>query len=222
MVKLLVSLVIIALVLTVYWQLHTYTRKQIIEDTNKIIVKSEFIQEIEQTLNKTEQLIDRTEEYAEISKITGWSMDLAKHFIIETEVWKIDRYKALAVCQLESNYDFNKINYNNNGTRDIGVFQINDVTYLPIVQVLKANGKQFDSWDRTDPYFGITAGIYWLSHLQNTYDYNSTHELLTAYNRGHGGMLKLTARSGSAVSAYSIRVNKIYNLLKEKNNNEHN
>ncbi len=171
-------------------------------------------QKAEQVLLDIDKLIEKTEEYKRISELTGWTMELARHFVIECELRNVDKFKALAVCQLESKFKFDAINYNTNNTKDIGVFQINDVTYSSIVKALKIEGRQFDSWDRTNPYFGITAGIYWLSYLQNTYNYENNHELLTAYNRGHGGMLKLTARSGSAISTYSKKVIQISEELK--------
>lgn len=144
-------------------------------------------------------------QFAAIKTITKWNDELVDYFLNECEYYHILPLNALAVASVESGFKFNVIHYNTNGTKDAGLFQINDGTYPAVVRLLKQKKYYFSSWNRTYPFFGISAGLVWLNYLQEKHNYSS-QELFTAYNRGEGGLKILSSRSGSSQSPYSIKV----------------
>jgi hypothetical protein len=71
-------------------------------------------------------------------------------------------------------------------------------------------GRQFDSWDRTNPEFNISAGMFWIGYLKNEYQLEK-EALFTSYNRGVQGGKKYASRYGSYESDYSKKVKAIKN-----------
>lgn len=156
-----------------------------------------------------------------VSKVTGWDMEISKFFVSEANIRGVDIWEEvlpLLVVETRNQFRFDLVHVNTNGTQDKGVFQINDITYKDIVKYLKAEGREFDSWSRLDPYFNITAGLFWVGHLKSKYELEN-HALFTSYNRGVGGARNYYEKNGHYQTTYSKEVEKVKNsLLKHKNN----
>ena len=149
--------------------------------------------------------------------ITNWDEDIAEFFISEAQKRNVLVFaEALPIIAIETGntYRFDLINKNNNGTRDIGVFQINDLTMIDIIKGLETEGEYYDNWDRFNPEINIKMGMYWISHLKNNYQLEN-HQLFTSYNKGINGGRQHASRSGSYVSNYSKKVKEVKNELTE-------
>lgn len=84
-------------------------------------------------------------------------------------------------------------------TADHGLMQLNDNTWPTLAERL--------SLEDPDPYdvsHNLQMGMYLLASLHAKYD--DWTMVLTAYNRGETGMLRLMEQTGSAVSDYSRKV----------------
>lgn len=78
----------------------------------------------------------------------------------------------------ESRYNINAIGYNENGTKDYGICQLNDIT----IQDFNEKGHYFNAMD---PYENIEAAIMLMSRYTERYgEYNA----IRAYAAGEGGM----------------------------------
>lgn len=150
-----------------------------------------------------------------VQQITGWDLKISTYFVNEANVRDVKIFEeALPIASIESGgtYDFNAVYKNTNGTIDKGLFQINDVTYLGIVKQFKSEGREFKSWDRANPEFNISAGMFWIAYLKDNHQLKG-HQLFTSYNRGITGAKQYASRSGSYESRYSREVSKIKNEL---------
>jgi len=150
-----------------------------------------------------------------VQQITNWDLETATYFVNEANTRNVSVFEeALPIASIESGgtYSFNAVHKNSNGTIDKGLFQINDVTYLGIVKQLKAEGREFNSWDRSDPEFNIAAGVFWISFLKGNYQLEG-HRLFTSYNRGVCGARQYASRCGTYETKYSREVNAIKNDL---------
>lgn len=146
-----------------------------------------------------------------VSQITGWNIEISEYFVNEANAREVSIFEeALPIVSIETHntYKFNSINKNINGTHDSGVFQINDATYSSIIKSLKAEGKQFNSWDKLDPKLNISAGMYWISYLKSEHQLEG-YKLFTSYNRGVEGAKKYASRCGTYKSDYSKQVEMI-------------
>jgi len=155
---------------------------------------------------KNKKIIIETEipDYQKIVKITNWDIEISKYFVLEANNRNVSVFdEALPIISIETGdtYDFNLIHYNSNGTYDKGIFQINNITKPDIVRLLKAEGKEFDSWSRLNPEFNISAGMCWISHLKGKGLEDDS--LFTSYNMGVYGAKKYADRNGTYVSKYS-------------------
>jgi len=181
--------------------------KQLIE--NKPIQKQQI--EIEPVIS----------DYQKVVEITGWDLEISKYFVNEANNRNVSVFdEALPVIGVETGggYDFKLIHYNSNGTKDVGIFQINDVTKSEIVKILKLEGKQFDLWSRLNPEFNLSAGLYWLNYLKNKGLEN--HSLFTSYNYGINGAKNYASRNGTYISRYSKDVIKARNEINKIVNNK--
>ena len=156
-----------------------------------------------------------------VAKITGWDLEISKYFVNEAEnrgVLIFDEAIPIISKETGGTYDFNLIHYNTNGTKDVGIFQINDITKQDIVRLLEVEGREFDSWSRMNREFNISGGLCWLNYLKGKG--LEGHGLFTSYNRGIAGAKNYASRNGTYVSRYSRDVikesNEINNVINNK------
>lgn len=120
--------------------------------------------------------------------------ELQLHLKVECERHNVDFHEALAIMTVENpSFDPAAINKNNNGTVDIGLFQINS-----------CNLRDFENMGYSDlknPKENISYGIYFISKLDK-YD---GHEKYMAYNMGEVGMKKAISR-GINNTPYSRKI----------------
>jgi hypothetical protein len=146
-----------------------------------------------------------------VQEITNWDIEIATYFVEEANVRNVDIFQeALPIAHIETGgtYRFNASNTNTNGSTDGGLFQLNSITYKEIVKQLKAQGREFDSWDRNDPYVNIAGGIYWIAYLKDKHNLED-EALFTSYNRGVHGAKQYASRSGTYETRYSREVIRI-------------
>jgi len=174
--------------------------EQLIE--NKFIQKQQI--EIEPVISNCQK----------VAKITGWDLEISKYFVNEAEnrgVLIFDEALPIISKETGGTYDFNLVHYNTNGTKDVGIFQINDVTKQDIVRLLKSEGREFNSWSRMNPKFNLSAGLYWLNYLKGNGLEND--RLFTSYNYGISGAKNYASRNGTYISRYSKDVIKARNEI---------
>jgi len=172
-----------------------------------------------QTIIQFNQLVNNTQnsfikqkpqvklDYMKVMQITNWDIEISKYFVEEANNRNVSIFdEVLPIISVETHgmYDFNLIHYNSNGTYDKGIFQINNITKLDIVKILKAEGREFNSWSRMNREFNISAGMCWISFLKSKGLKNDS--LFTSYNRGIYGAKKYAGRNGTYVSKYSKNV----------------
>lgn len=146
-----------------------------------------------------------------VQRITNWDLEIATYFVEEANARNVDIFQeALPIAHIETGgtYRFNASNTNTNGSTDGGLFQLNSITYKEIVKQLKAQGREFDSWDRNDPYVNIAGGIYWIAYLKDKHNLED-EALFTSYNRGVHGAKQYASRSGTYETRYSREVMRI-------------
>lgn len=178
---------------------------------NKKIIVDEKVK----ACNNIEEPEQINPDIQKVQEITGWSEEIATYFVEQANGRGVKIFhEALPIANIESGgtYRFDAAHINSNGTVDGGLFQINDITYLGIKKQLKLEGWQFDSWDRSDPYFNITAGMYWISYLKNAHQLEY-HALFSSYNRGVHGAKQYASRCGTYETRYSREVIRIKNEL---------
>lgn len=184
-------------------QLHNGS--QLVNDSNENVRES--------NLNVPEPVY---KDYHRVAQITGWDIEIAKYFVSEAEYRGVDVFeKALPIIYVETQekpFSFDLINYNSNGTTDEGLFQINTITNKEIVKYLKAENREFNPWNRLEPYYNIAAGLFWLGYLQNTYGLEGD-SLFTCYNMGVAGGNYYASRNGTYESGYSRKVAKAKRIL---------
>jgi hypothetical protein len=150
-----------------------------------------------------------------VQQITNWDLETSTYFVEQAKGRGVKVFdEALPIACIESGgtYRFDAIHTNKDGSTDGGLFQLNDITYKEIVKQLKAEDRNFNSWDRNNPEFNIAGGIYWIAYLKNNHNLEE-HSLFTSYNRGVYGAKQYASRSGTYESKYSRKVNKIKNEL---------
>lgn len=146
-----------------------------------------------------------------VQQITNWDLEIATYFVEEANARNVNIFEeALPIAHIETGgtYRFNASNTNTNGSTDGGLFQLNSITYKEIVKQLKAQGREFDSWDRNDPYVNIAGGIYWIAYLKDKHNLED-EALFTSYNRGVHGAKQYASRSGTYETRYSREVMRI-------------
>lgn len=155
---------------------------------------------------------------AKVQHITNWDLEIATYFVEQAKSRNVEVFdEALVIASIETGgtFRFDAIHINKNGSTDGGLFQLNDITYNEIVKQLKAEGWEFESWERTDPYLNISAGLYWISYLKNTHQLDE-HALFSSYNKGVFGAKNYANRYGTYETKYSREIIRIRNeLLKQ-------
>jgi len=179
-------------------------------------INNQYNQSIENNTTQKQQIEIEPAIYdcQKVAEITGWDLEISKYFVSEAEnrgVLIFDEALPIISKETGSTYDFNLVHYNTNGTKDVGIFQINDITKQDIVRLLEVEGREFDSWSRLNPEFNISGGLYWMSYLKGKGLKNNA--LFTSYNRGINGAKNYASRNGTYVSRYSRDVIKARNEI---------
>lgn len=207
-------IVILIIILFIVIGVYQIQSQATIEEQNKnIIIKAKIVQpiksiELEQT-KKPETIIHP--DILRVQQITNWPIEITTYFINEANARNVNVFEeALPLASIETGgtYDFNLVNYNTNGTTDRGLFQINDISYIDIVRLLKSEGREFESWNRLNPYVNIAGGIYWIAYLKDKHNLED-EALFTSYNRGVHGAKQYASRSGTYETRYSREVMRI-------------
>lgn len=110
----------------------------------------------------------------------------------------VDYELVLAVMWRESRFELNATGYNDNGTQDSGVMQINDCNKEWIADELNVT-------DLYDPKQNILAGVTMLSGLIDTY---GEHDGLMAYGVGETGMQRLKTDGFATLGNVQIALDK--------------
>jgi len=144
------------------------------------------------------EVIDKQNKYF-ISEIS-LSKELQEFLYDECLKYENVTYEEALAVMMTENPSFNTkaLNYNDNGTVDTGLFQINTVN----INWLKDLGIT----DLKDPYQNITAGVYILNSLKY-----EGHQKYMSYNMGEAGARK-KINSGIYSTGYS---NKVINTIDE-------
>lgn len=155
---------------------------------------------------------------AKVQQITNWDLETSTYFVEQAKGRGVKVFdEALPIACIESGgtYRFDAIHTNKDGSIDGGLFQLNDITYKEIKKQLEVEGWEFESWERTDPKFNISAAMYWIYYLKNTHQLDE-HQLFSSYNRGVYGASIYASRCGTYETEYSREVIRIRNeLLKQ-------
>ncbi len=112
----------------------------------------------------------------------------------------VDPALVAAVITVESGWRPGLVSYNSNGTYDSGIFQINSGTWPWLARQAGVAGT-----DPLDPEANIEAGTWYLAYLGRRYG-PDLDRVLTAYNRGEGGLAAWVVSRGTARSSYSEAV----------------
>jgi len=91
-----------------------------------------------------------------------------------SEQYNINYYLLLAIAKTESNFTVRAINYNRNGTYDLGIMQINS-SWLPILKISK-------DILLNDPCYNINVGAWVLSQCISKFGNN--WRSIDCYNKG--------------------------------------
>ena len=102
--------------------------------------------------------------------------DLESCFLNAGIRYRIDPLVLAAIAKKESNFNSNAINYNKNGSRDIGMMQINSMW------LEKLNGVGVSESDLYDPCINVFVGGWILNGLIKVYGNN--WKAVGAYNAG--------------------------------------
>ena len=89
---------------------------------------------------------------------------------------------AISTCYVESRYDNSDYNKNDDGTIDVGLFQINEDNWEWFRSIFG------ESWDPYDPYDSIDAGLYYIQYCME-FD-KDPRVFMMVYNMGPTGARK--------------------------------
>lgn len=131
--------------------------------------------------------------------------------IQESEKNNLDPVYVLAVIDKESNFKPNAININTDGSRDMGLMQINEGTLPYLAKALGYSATQETAFD---PVKNIKMGCYYLGEHNQRFN-GDLYLTATAYNAGQ--RTALAGRNG-----YSESVVTLYNEYKELMQNQNN
>ena len=178
----------------------------------KTKIKERKQKETKSNYNNFEIHLDKKEIYDKIKEITGWQNDdIIELFVSEAKDRDISIFdEALPIAAVETGetYRFDVVNYNNNGTVDKGLFQINDVTKPYIIDILNYEGIYFDNYSRFNPKFNIIGGLAWIEHLKEEHSLDG-HALFSSYNRGIGGANQYYNINNTYKTNYSRNVKEV-------------
>ena len=86
---------------------------------------------------------------------------------------------GISTCWRESTYSNGDYNINDDGTRDVGLFQINECNWEWFKEIFG------ESWDPYDPYDSIDAGLYYIQYCME-FD-KDPRVFMMVYNMGPTG-----------------------------------
>lgn len=179
--------------------------KQVVAKTSDESTEEEFIRE--------HSVEDTKKSYAKfITEETGLSMEGAKFLISQCEEKDLNLFLMLGLMKLESGYD--RYLVGTSGERGLGQIMIETGRSLA-----KNLDKEFHPDYLFEPKYNIELFTTFFSYLDRYYD-GDLHKVLTAYNRGQGGLKKYMASRGQnpnpALSTYSKRVIEYTNNIIEE------
>ena len=105
-----------------------------------------------------------------VQQITNWDLETSTYFVEQAKGRGVKVFdEALPIACIESGgtYRFDAIHTNKDGSIDGGLFQLNTITYQEIKKQLEVEGWEFECWERIDPKFNISAGMYWIRYLKS-------------------------------------------------------
>lgn len=173
----------------------------------------------------TEEIIPEVVEQEIIYYDIPLSEELQKFTYETCQEYDIEYELALAVMQLESDFDINCVSYNKkNGkiiSKDRGLFQINSVYEDWYAELA---GLEKTGYDVFNPYDNIRMGIAGLAyfkerwkHIENVDERNI--RMLNSYNAGEVGYKRYIKRTGKISRAYDKRIFEYRKKFYEKQNN---
>ena len=193
---------------------------EIIMDNNIYYIYSYYIggDEEYQTYLAEEAKKDHTPYNTELAETWGFSYNLQKYLWDSVCNYTTDdntRQKyycfILGVIQQESTFGKRVSNYNSNGTRDLGIMQVNSSNWSK----LKKCGiiSSYSLYDLTcdellDPYTGIKAGMYFLNQYVN--NYGISEAAYYQYNTGKKNSSGSNGNSRKVYNYYKTWLEKIY------------
>lgn len=143
---------------------------------------------------------------------SGLEIDTIEYLNEQCKEKNLDPFFVLGLMKLESNFKTNLISYA--GARGLG--QLMDNTAKPWANNL---GLEYSVEKLYEPKYNIQIFTSHLQYLFKVYN-NDVHQILTAYNRGQGGLKKYVAsrsnRRNPAESTYSNRVLQLGNVYREE------
>lgn len=173
----------------------------------------------EQEFIVAEAAKDRTPYNDELVNKWGFSKDLQKYLWDSVSAYTSDRGTQekyycflLGVMQHESSLGHNLSHYNSNGTRDLGIMQVNSSNWgkLKSAGIVSSYSKKNLSCDELkNPYVGIQAGMYFLNQYIDKY--GISERAYYTYNTGShkNGSNK---NSRKVWSNYQTWLSKIYGV----------
>lgn len=152
-----------------------------------------------------------------INKESNLGKDIAGYLYDNCIEKELDPFLVLGLIKLESNFEARLVSYA--GARGLG--QLMENTAEPWAKNL---GLEYSVEKLFDPKYNINIFTSHLQYLFDVYD-GDIHQVLTAYNRGQGGLKKyIASRDGHrnpAESIYSKRVIKITSNYRKNFEKEH-
>ena len=150
-----------------------------------------------------------------ISKYNKSKNEVQELLKLYAKKYEVPASYVFAVAETESNFNYNVINYNTNGTVDRGVMQINSgiAPYLA-----KALGIDYLEGLEFYPDFNIEMGVKYLRSIMDSKENPDLDFIFTSYSKGVTEANKLYEETGSHKSDYSIKaIEKLekYKLLDE-------
>lgn len=139
--------------------------------------------------------------------------DLVNFIFEQSEANDIDPYLLLGLIKTESDFDASLSHYNDNGTTDHGLTQINDVVLADMTKAVKDSGQVKGGVDPYNPYHSVLLSIEELKmcrdYWKDTYSGEDLERAyLMSYNMGRAGAKRFIRNNGLVNSAYTKKVYK--------------
>lgn len=139
--------------------------------------------------------------------------DLVGFIFEQSEANDIDPYLLLGLIKTESGFDASLSHYNDNGTTDHGLTQINDAVLDDMAKAVKEQGLVKGSVDPYNPYHSVLMSIEELKmcreYWEDTYSGKELENAyLMSYNMGRAGAKRFIRNNGHTISSYVKKVNK--------------
>ncbi|MEM4531311.1 MAG: lytic transglycosylase domain-containing protein [Thermofilaceae archaeon] len=133
------------------------------------------------------------------SAVAADPQQLGRCFLLASRVYKVDPYLLLAVAYVESSLRQEAVNYNRNGTVDLGIMQINSCW-----------SSRIRNWHlvKDSACFNVLVGAWVLRQCIDTYGLN--WDAVSCYNTGRG----LRELSGSRRLKAELYVYRVYKTLR--------